>query len=453
MWTARAKCSRRVVAVPKPAARRHVLDRQVALLQQPAGVQHALLVQPAQRRRARLGEEVAGERALAARGVAGHGGDRERLVEALEHPLARGLQAVAGGGRQRALDELRLAAAAMRRDDHPARDRVGGRHPVVARHDVQAEVDAGGHAGRREDAPLVDVEDAGVDVDLRVARPELGGVAPVRGRAAPVEQPRRREHEGARADRDHPRAAAVGRPQGGDDRGVGLGRGRPRCRGRRPCRPPERAQPVGGHDREARRAAHRPGAPPADGERVAVALVVVAEDLRGDREVEGDDARRGRARRSGASADRTWQESCDMCRSCHWRDRACSATIPPCRSTSSSSTGSTSSTRSRPTRSCGPPPSSARRSTSRSSAPTAPATITASHGARIFVERGPSVDADMLIVPGGGYFHGSGIRAELELRELPARWWPRPMRAARSSARSAPARCCSPPPASPPAAA
>ena len=48
-----------------------------------------------------------------------------------------------------------------------------------------------------------------------------------------------------------------------------------------------------------------------------------------------------------------------------------------------------------------------------------PATITASHKARIFVERGPSVDADMLIVPGGGYFHGSGIRTELELRELP----------------------------------
>ena len=48
-----------------------------------------------------------------------------------------------------------------------------------------------------------------------------------------------------------------------------------------------------------------------------------------------------------------------------------------------------------------------------------PAAITASHKARIFVERGPSVDADMLIVPGGGYFHGSGIRTELELRELP----------------------------------
>ena len=47
------------------------------------------------------------------------------------------------------------------------------------------------------------------------------------------------------------------------------------------------------------------------------------------------------------------------------------------------------------------------------------ATITASHGARIAVERGPSEDADMLIVPGGGYFHGSVIRTEVERGELP----------------------------------
>jgi transcriptional regulator GlxA family with amidase domain len=48
-----------------------------------------------------------------------------------------------------------------------------------------------------------------------------------------------------------------------------------------------------------------------------------------------------------------------------------------------------------------------------------PATITASHGARIVVDRGPSATAGMVIVPGGGYFHGSGIRTELERRELP----------------------------------
>jgi putative intracellular protease/amidase len=66
-----------------------------------------------------------------------------------------------------------------------------------------------------------------------------------------------------------------------------------------------------------------------------------------------------------------------------------------------------------------------------------PATITASHGARLVVHRGPSETAGMVIVPGGGYFHAC---------------WPRPMRAAPSWARSARARCCSLPPASPPAA-
>lgn len=48
-----------------------------------------------------------------------------------------------------------------------------------------------------------------------------------------------------------------------------------------------------------------------------------------------------------------------------------------------------------------------------------PATITASHGTRIFVDRGPSAAADVLLVPGGGYFHGDGIRTEIDRRELP----------------------------------
>jgi transcriptional regulator GlxA family with amidase domain len=48
-----------------------------------------------------------------------------------------------------------------------------------------------------------------------------------------------------------------------------------------------------------------------------------------------------------------------------------------------------------------------------------PATITTSHGMRIVVDRGPSEAADVLLVPGGGYFHGDGIRGELERGVLP----------------------------------
>jgi transcriptional regulator GlxA family with amidase domain len=48
-----------------------------------------------------------------------------------------------------------------------------------------------------------------------------------------------------------------------------------------------------------------------------------------------------------------------------------------------------------------------------------PGTITTAHGMRIVVDRGPSEAADVLLVPGGGYFHGDGIRAELERGVLP----------------------------------
>ena len=43
-----------------------------------------------------------------------------------------------------------------------------------------------------------------------------------------------------------------------------------------------------------------------------------------------------------------------------------------------------------------------------------PATVTASHGARIAVDRGPSEAPDVMLVPGGGYFTGAGVRDEIE---------------------------------------
>jgi len=46
-------------------------------------------------------------------------------------------------------------------------------------------------------------------------------------------------------------------------------------------------------------------------------------------------------------------------------------------------------------------------------------TITASHGLRLTVDRGPSDSAQMLLVPGGGWFHGPGVRHEIERGELP----------------------------------
>jgi transcriptional regulator GlxA family with amidase domain len=50
------------------------------------------------------------------------------------------------------------------------------------------------------------------------------------------------------------------------------------------------------------------------------------------------------------------------------------------------------------------------------------ATITASHGTRIVVARGPSDTADAVLVPGGGWFGdaAAGARAEAERGDLPA---------------------------------
>jgi transcriptional regulator GlxA family with amidase domain len=48
------------------------------------------------------------------------------------------------------------------------------------------------------------------------------------------------------------------------------------------------------------------------------------------------------------------------------------------------------------------------------------ATIAASHGLRMVVDRGVSEDADMVLVPGGGWFHGAGVRDEIERGVVPA---------------------------------
>jgi transcriptional regulator GlxA family with amidase domain len=46
-------------------------------------------------------------------------------------------------------------------------------------------------------------------------------------------------------------------------------------------------------------------------------------------------------------------------------------------------------------------------------------TVTASHGTRVLVDRAPSATADVLLVPGGGWFHGAGVRDEIERGNLP----------------------------------
>ena len=101
-----------------------LLDREVGVLEQAAGLEHALRVQPLQRRGPGLGHEPAGEGARADRRARRQRGDVERLGQVVERPGADRLErAVVVARRQGPLDELRLAAVAVRGRDHRPRDR------------------------------------------------------------------------------------------------------------------------------------------------------------------------------------------------------------------------------------------------------------------------------------------------------------------------------------------
>ena len=112
-------------------------------------------------------------------------------------------------------------------------------------------------------AAAVHVELVGHHLHPRVAAREQLRVAPVRGRALPVEQPGGGQHEGAGADRHEPRAARVGRAQRGHQLAARDRRARRASRAARSCRPaaaPRGRAPRPGRSRPgraARRAARR----------------------------------------------------------------------------------------------------------------------------------------------------------------------------------------------------
>jgi hypothetical protein len=193
------------------------------------------------------------------------------------------------------LDELRLAAVPKRRHHAPAGGPVGHVGADVAADDVQAQVDAGGHAGRGQDVAVVDEEDVGVELHLREPAAEALGVGPVGGGRAAVEQPGRGQHEGAGADGHHPGLRAAQGQRGGDlgaqggrhvrrvqmdaghDQGVRSGDGR---------------RVVVGPDLEAGRAAGRAAVGGDDGhlvEALQVGVERAVKDLGGNAQVKGHD--------------------------------------------------------------------------------------------------------------------------------------------------------------------
>ena len=93
--------------------------------------------------------------------------------------------------------------------DQAAGDRVGDLRSAAQADQVQAEVDAGGGAGRGEDAAVLDVEGRRVDLG-RAAGPQAVGVHPVGGGPAAVEQAGVGQHEGAGVQPDDTGAGPVG---------------------------------------------------------------------------------------------------------------------------------------------------------------------------------------------------------------------------------------------------
>ena len=95
----------------------------------------------------RLGVEAPGQGPLAAAGVRGEVGERQRTIEVVQSPGACGAKARFSGRGDGPGDELGLAALAVGGEHVPSRDFGRDRRAVVDAHNVQREVRGGGHAG------------------------------------------------------------------------------------------------------------------------------------------------------------------------------------------------------------------------------------------------------------------------------------------------------------------
>jgi hypothetical protein len=191
------------------------LDGGVGGFKEALGEGDALLKEPLIGADTKGGVEAAGEGARTHNGTGSHVFDGEFFVEVAGHPgegCAKGFLFFSAD--ERGFDVLGLAARTLWWDDHAPGDGSGDGSTVILADDVKREVDGGGGSGRSKYLAVVDVEDAGVDVQVRVAGGEFGGPAPVGGDAAAIEQASFSEDEGSGAEGEDARAASIGEAQG-----------------------------------------------------------------------------------------------------------------------------------------------------------------------------------------------------------------------------------------------
>ena len=158
--------------------------------------------------------------------------------------------------------ELRLPTGPPQEQHELARDVARELAAEVVLEQREREVHARGDARGGRDPPVAHVDAIGLDPHAREQPRERGAAAPVRGRAAAVEQPRAREQERARADPGHAARARVHAPDPVDRRRIE--RGAPHALAardeQRVDRPAHVARRALRHELEARRHAHRPRA-------------------------------------------------------------------------------------------------------------------------------------------------------------------------------------------------
>ena len=199
--------------------KRDAFDRLIGRLQQALRERQAFAEQPAADRRSGQLAKVAGKRTPTQQRSFRQTVQAVRVLQIRPHPVDQVSQTgVAGGYRHGLFDELRLASPPMRWNDQTARHAVGRFGAVPLAQHVQATIDSGGSTCRGQDVAVVDVEDAGIQMHLRIAPGEVLRETPVRGGPAPIQQAGLGQHVGTETQADNLCATAMGGEQRGKQR-------------------------------------------------------------------------------------------------------------------------------------------------------------------------------------------------------------------------------------------
>jgi hypothetical protein len=109
--------------------------------------------------------------------------------------------------------ELGLAAVAMRRDYHVARDRGSDVGSKLYSDKVEAGIDSGGGPCAGNDGSVLYIEDILIHYHRRIAARQILRVVPMGGASPAIKQARPGQRVSAGADGHHPRATGVSRPE------------------------------------------------------------------------------------------------------------------------------------------------------------------------------------------------------------------------------------------------